>query len=415
MGHYIIDGTRLSDQDKLFEQALIAAHTGKQRPMCACKQPPIEMYLARINSDQVIVKRMPGSGHSHATGCDHYQPPAELSGRGELQSKAIIEDEATGQTTLKLDFSLSKTSITRTMNREGGKSASVIKADPKKLSLLSMIHYLYDEAGLNRWSPRMQGKRNWAVVRYHLLNAASKTTAKKMNLADVLLIPEPFRIEDKAGIATRRRQFISKFKKKGASQPVGIAIGELKALDKARFGFKMTLKHQPDTPLYLADDVHKRIEKNFSSEVALWQQDKTAHVLIAATFTISASGNLTVEAITLMATDANWLPFDDYDERAMIEKLTTERRRFIKGLRYNLSPGDVIATCLLTDTGDIPTALYIDPYNDEENPDYTATLDRVIEDSEYDSVVWRPLLGDVLNLPPVSQPSAWNGIDNNDQ
>ena len=402
MGIYIVNGAQLSDQDKSFDQALLAACTAKLRPLCACKNPPIEMYLARLSSEQVIVKRMPGTGQSHAAECDHYQPPAELSGRGELQSKAITEDETTGKTTLKLDFSLSRTSVSRTMTREGGKPATVIKSDPKKLSLRSLLDYLWEEAGLNRWSPAMAGKRNWYVVRHHLLAAAGKATAKKQSLADILLIPEAFRAGDKDGIAARRRQFLSKFTRKGNSQPVGIVLGELKALEKSRFGFRMTLKHQPDQPVFLDDDVMKRLEKNFQSQLALWEQDESAHIMVAATFIVSASGNLTIESVTLMAADTNWIPSDDNDERSMVDTLVTERRRFIKSLRYNLVPGDVIATCLLTDTGDNPTALYIDPCGDEENPEYAATLSHVIEASEFNSVVWRPQQGDILRLPPAS-------------
>lgn len=404
MGQYIINGAQFSEQDEYFDQALLEAYQRKHRPLCACVNPPIEVYLARLSSDQVIIKRMPGSGQGHSADCDHYQPPAELSGRGELQSKAIAEDETTGKTTLKLDFSLSKTSISRTMTRTEGKPATVVKSDPKKLNLRSLLDYLWEEAGLTRWSPAMTGKRNWYVIRHHLMNAANKTTAKKQSLSDVLLIPEAFRADDKAGIDARRRQFLAKFSKQGQSQPVGILIGQIKALDKSRFGYKMTIKHLPSQGIFLDEDVLKRLEKNFEDELVLWEQDQDAHVMVAATFVYNSSGNLSIEAVTLMAADANWIPFDDPEERTMIEQLVTERRRFIKGLRYNLPPGEVIATCLLTDTGDNPTALYIDPGIDEEDSEVATAIDQVIEESTFDSIVWRPMQGEILTLPPACQP-----------
>ena len=406
MNQYIIDGQLVSSTDPLFSQALLQAYNKKVRPLCSCKTPGVEMYLARTSTEQVIIKRMPNTGHSHNPDCDSYEPPAELSGRGELQSKAISEDQTTGKTALKLDFSLSKSSITRTMGKGTGEPAAVVKADPKKLSLKSLLHYLYDEAGLNRWTPAMAGKRNWFVVQKHLHLAASKSTAKKQSLADRLLIPEPFRPDDKAGITARRRQFLSKFTKKGSSQPVGILVGELKLIDQARFGHKMVIKHLPDAPLYYGDDVEKRLNKSFARELDLHAEDETVHTLVAATFTLSASGNMQLDAVTMMSTDSNWIPFDDFDERSMIETLTTNHRRYIKGLRYNLSPGDIIASALLTDTGDSPTALYIDPHNDEQNPEFAESLDRVIKDSEYSSLVWRPLCGEVLTLPPASRPTT---------
>ena len=66
------------------------------------------MYIAR-SGDHYIIKRMPNSGSQHHVECDSYEPPAELSGLGEVSGSAIQEDIESGLTALKLDFSLSKT------------------------------------------------------------------------------------------------------------------------------------------------------------------------------------------------------------------------------------------------------------------------------------------------------------------
>ena len=67
----------------------------------------IEMYVARLGYG-FIVKRMPSTGSQHAPDCPSYEPPAEFSGLGQVLGSAITEDPATGETTLKLDFSMSK-------------------------------------------------------------------------------------------------------------------------------------------------------------------------------------------------------------------------------------------------------------------------------------------------------------------
>jgi hypothetical protein len=67
------------------------------------------MYVARLGaSDGYIVKRMPDTGSHHAPDCPSYEPPAEVSGLGQVLGSAITEDPATGETTLKLDFPMSK-------------------------------------------------------------------------------------------------------------------------------------------------------------------------------------------------------------------------------------------------------------------------------------------------------------------
>ena len=65
------------------------------------------MYVARVLNG-FTVKRMPNTGRQHATTCPSYEPPAEFSGLGPLVGTAIVENPATGMTTLKLDFPMSK-------------------------------------------------------------------------------------------------------------------------------------------------------------------------------------------------------------------------------------------------------------------------------------------------------------------
>jgi len=55
------------------------------------------MYVARLG-EGFIVKRMPDTGSHHAPDCPSYEPPAELSGLGQVLGSAITEDPATGET-----------------------------------------------------------------------------------------------------------------------------------------------------------------------------------------------------------------------------------------------------------------------------------------------------------------------------
>lgn len=64
----------LDDEAGSFLNELAAAHASKFRPRCLCQTPNPEMYVAKVG-DSFIVKRMPGTGIAHDSGCDHFDPP----------------------------------------------------------------------------------------------------------------------------------------------------------------------------------------------------------------------------------------------------------------------------------------------------------------------------------------------------
>ena len=105
------------------------------------------MYVARLGglSAGFIVKRMPESGSRHAIDCPSYEPPPGFSGLGQVLGTAIVEDPATGQTTLKLNFPLTRRPGRSTPPPPGGEPDSV-KSTGTRLSLRALLHYLWDQA-----------------------------------------------------------------------------------------------------------------------------------------------------------------------------------------------------------------------------------------------------------------------------
>src|SRR3546814_10419832 len=59
-----------------------------------------------------------------------------------------------------------------------GESDSV-RTDGAKLTLRGTLHYLWEQAGFNRWAPAMSGKRSWGVIRKYILQAAADKTADR--------------------------------------------------------------------------------------------------------------------------------------------------------------------------------------------------------------------------------------------
>ena len=279
----------LSANDPQLAPALADAHARRIRPLCLCREPAAPMYVARV-AGQFIPKRMPGTGAQHDPGCESYEAPPELSGFGDLVGRAIQEDVDAGVTVLRLGFSLSRTGR-RPAPGPVTREADSVKADASKLSLKATLHYLWEEAGFNRWSERMTGKRNWFIIRKHLLQAAENKTAKGAPLSDVLYIPEVFSAERKTELAQRHLSAVNKIAA-GATGPrrLMLLIGEVKEFAAARSGHKLVVKHLPELLLPAQRGLHRRMTARFEREITLWDAVAGAHLIVIATFGVAPGG-----------------------------------------------------------------------------------------------------------------------------
>ena len=303
------------------QQLLAAAHTERVRPLCMCRTDGVAMYVAKVGPEKYVIKRMPDSGLEHAHRCASYLPPEELSGLGQVLGSAITEEADSGLTAIKLGFRMSKAERAAPTGAGGGGVSDSVAADPNRLTLRAVLHYLWQEADLATWSPGMGGKRNWRVVSWYLRQAARGKFTKGKPLATRLYVPEPFNVEKKTEIAARRLSAWAPMQQHGSAQQFMMLIGELKAIDPARFGHKLVIKHLPDAPLMVDDTLLARLNKRFGDEMELWQTDDEGHLMVIATFSVGRAGLATAEEISLVMTDRNWLPYE-----SLFDKLLARHR-----------------------------------------------------------------------------------------
>jgi hypothetical protein len=354
---YEIAGRRLEIGSPGFAEAIADAHAAHHRPRCMCLVEGVEMYVARLGNGY-IVKRMPDTGSHHAPDCPSYEPPAEFSGLGQVLGSAITEDPATGETTLKLDFSLTKMPGRSQLPPLGGDSDSVA-ADGTKLSLRGLLHYLWDQAELTRWHPGFAGKRTWAAVRRHLLQAAEHKLARGAALRARLYVPEPFSIDKRDEINARRLgQWQNAMAAPGKPQQLMLLICEVKEIVPARYGFKAVVKHVPDQAFALDEQLYRRLGRRFESGLMLWGAADDIHMVMVATFGVSGPGVPAIQELCLMPVTRHWLPVENEFEKQLVDRLISESRCFVKALHYNLGRLDGIASALLTDTA-APVELHV--------------------------------------------------------
>ncbi|MBE2243940.1 MAG: DUF1173 domain-containing protein [Burkholderiaceae bacterium] len=394
---YLIGGRRLDAGQPEFAEAVAAAHATHQRPRCLCLVEGVEMYVARLG-EGYIVKRMPDTGSHHAPDCPSYEPPPEVSGLGQVLGSAITEDPATGETTLKLDFAMSKTAGRSTMPTAGGDSDSVASSG-MKLSLRSLLHYLWDQAELTRWQPGFTGKRTWGTVRKHLLQAAENKIARGDSLRSRLYIPEMFTVEQRDAISARRvAQCSQAVAAPGKSQHLMLLIAEVKEIVPARYGFRAVVKHVPDQAFALDEQLYRRLGRRFESELALWGAADDIHMVMIATFSVSAAGIPTIVELSLMPVTPHWLPVEDGFEKQLVERLVADGRSFVKGLRYNLGAGSALASATLTDCEGSAPLLFVVHAGIEDSGRYLQVCDPSVP-----VWLWNPSSEAMPALPPRQQ------------
>lgn len=383
---YLLNGKPLNPNDQGYRALIATAHGKHERPACNCRVPPIPMYIAK-HGDLYLVKRMPGTGHKHSPDCESYEPPAELSGLGEVAGAAIQENVEDGTVSLRLDFALSKQSA-RLPPTMGESEKDTARTDGKKLTLRGMLHYLWDQAGFTRWSPAMEGKRNWRTIQKYLTQAATDKTAKGASLDASLFVPEFWSKEGWDDIRKRRASKLAPLAKTGGARKLMVVIGEVKVIEPARYDSQLVLKHLPDIKFIVNKDLNSRLEKRFAREFSLWNNEPDGHLILIATFGRNETGYHVVEEAALMFVDKHWIPCETRDELELLNALIDGKRSFSKGMRYNLPASRPLAFAVTHDTRPTPVALYVLP--SEVPADYTKAFTDLVENSHLLAWHWQP-------------------------
>ena len=397
---YEIGGQRFEAASRGFAEAIAQAHAAHHRPRCMCLVDGVEMYVARLagTNEGYIVKRMPSTGSHHAPDCPSYELPPESSGLGQVLGSAITEDPATGETTVKLDFSMSKIAGRSAMPAASGDGDSVASSGTK-LSLRGLLHYLWDQAELTRWQPGFAGKRTWGTVRKHLLLAAENKIARGDSLRSRLYIPEVFSVDQRDAINARRMtQWLQAIAAPGKPQRLMLLIAEVKEIVPARYGFKAVVKHVPDQAYALDEQLYRRLGRRFELELALWGAAEDIHMVIIATFSVAAAGIPIIVELSLMPVTRQWLPVEDGFEKQLIERLVADGRSFVKGLRYNLGADSALASATLTDCEGSAPLLFVAHAGIEDSGRNLQVCDPSVP-----VWLWNPSSEAMASLPPRRQ------------
>jgi len=343
--------------DPGIQTILARIHETNERPRCMCVQGGVEMYVALHR--QYMVKRMPDTGAQHHPSCVAFEAAPQQSGLGELVGEAILESEA-GAVELRVDFPWTR-SVGRGVARSESQDVAEVAVPRRRMSLRALMHFLFERAGFNRWSPAMEGRRNQAVLHKYLLEAAQTMVVKGMPLADRLYVPEPFHEADKAACAQRRRSKLAVLHPKEGQSPLALVIGEFKASDESPWGRRFWIKHMPDAPLLLAEKTWARIAKAYAPLLEARDADggQRVRLMLAALIRERREFTYEIDVASLMLTSEHWIPIEGVYELPLVDALVHQQRRFIKPLRYDARHAAGFANALLLDAGEQTVPLHI--------------------------------------------------------
>ena len=367
-----IDGQRIEADSPDFHEAVAYAYRHQRRPRCLCRPEGVEMYISRLGNGYVV-KRMPETGSLHAPSCPSFEPAVTTSGLEPLLGTAIIEDPNCGATTLRLDFALSmqpgRPAPPRLASRGGA-----VRNQGTRLTLRSLLHYLWDQAGLTRWQPGFEGRRHWNTVRRLLLQAAEQKIACGASLTSRLYVPERFSPELREQIAERRRlMWASATRRLDRPQQLLLMVGEVKEIVPGRHGYRAVVKHIPDLGFALDEALYRRIEGRFADELALWNASDEIRMIMIAAFGLNEAGLPHLAGLFLMTTTQQWLPIEGVPEWQLVNRLVSRQRSFTKLLRYDLRDDTKMACVALTDAGDPVPLLFADTDESQESSNEMAS------------------------------------------
>lgn len=357
---FAISGRIFDAEDDGLQGALARVHDSPSRPRCLCVPGGVEMYVAHHR--QYLAKRMPDTGDRHHPSCPSYEPGPAASGLGELLGEAVIQIDPV-RVELRVEFPW--------VHRPGRSSVLGVgqEAQPaqetsrprRHLSLRALMHFLFERAGFNRWSPAMAGKRNQAVLHKYLMQAAEDVLVKGDPLTSRLYVPEAFNAERKAELADRRRARLAVLQSEDGGKSMAVVIGEFKGSEPALTGQRIWIRHMSDAPLLADAGTWARVQRRFASLFEARDADGGAglRVMMAALIRARRENTYEIELASVMLANEEWIPLDGVHEARLLRALVTQGRRFIKPLRYDARTASAFANAMLLDAGPQPVALHV--------------------------------------------------------
>ncbi|RME48615.1 MAG: DUF1173 family protein, partial [Chloroflexi bacterium] len=167
-------------------------------PLCMCTPTGVPMHIRELSqTGRHYLARMPGTGPEHAVDCPAYEP---IHGKAEEEAleNGAIAPLPDGRVLFRLDVGFGvrdNSPLPPSEPREPAEYPQTVRDHDSRLGLFALLQFLWEQAELHHWHPKMQGRRRYKQVHDRILAAADNTIVKGIPLRYRLFMPEPFNKE----------------------------------------------------------------------------------------------------------------------------------------------------------------------------------------------------------------------------
>ncbi len=336
-----------------WKRVLLMAH-GKADVRCTCPgagEKRLSIH-SRANSDRFHLARFPETGAEHSEDCIYYGVDPSMSGLGSYR-RGVVQELDDGAVKIKLKIGLQQRAAVAPDESISAGPTETKVATPRprsgqaSMTLLGLLHFLWTQAGLNTWTPGMEGKRNLGVVHHHLMRIATSTYAGRVRLSQNLVIATPSASGQQAGhnkaksleaITQRRRLVI-----------VAPLAQHQDGMDGSE---SLPIAGFHGIPFMTLDDgIWAALERRFGREIDAWRAGNPIIAVAQTDPPRSSAGSMRAQVvdIALMQITRDCIPVDSGYEALIAEKLVAEKRRFEKPLRFDAGEDAVFPDFWLRD------------------------------------------------------------------
>ena len=315
----------------------------KERPKIAIKEYHTHYGLARY----------PNTAHLHRKDCFYYEINETLSGRASY-NRAISDSSVRINIGLNVK-SKNKLSEETTVTKVSGRTRSIRGS----LRLQGLLHHIWEEQGLNIWSKNFKGKRTLKNVVNRILNYPFLWGGSRSLIMDRTIVMFPYMAEDhlqhnQAVVRDKMKRVLVLGHYNGYNCKEGSGRIRIK-MNAFQGNSKKDIQYVNDYLLYADHNLFADFAERFPTANKIFKEKTGGIIMMMSGYIGSQNSNgqhyINITDYTVMPIYgyAYNIPVDSSHELRIAEKLITEKRSFIKPLRYD-DEEMVLPDFILTDT-----------------------------------------------------------------
>ena len=320
-----LDRLRSQARPRLFE----AAKTSPGHGECLCTTPPQPLVI-RLRGGHYHLAGWPDQGARHDTRCPFFKLAAAPTGQSGYAAGAITETSDGTHIRLYRPLTVRGGEGARTGAGEGEPAAALSR---NTVSLLGLLHWLWEQAGLNRWSHTAE-PRGWPYVSAAVTQAVAGCTVNGQLLDSCLYVPVPFTPDARERANAVLDRFVSAL---GARHPGsrwrGLILGEVRGISPTPYGEGITLRHAK-IPVFASAPVMDRARRAYRQTLAGSRPGRSRQIVLLLVDR-TARGYLVAVDLCAMLTSRAYIPAESSYEVQMADHLVARGRDFLKPCRYD--------------------------------------------------------------------------------